>query len=405
MRGATYKRCNCTGPDGRSLGKRCPQLRNSRHGSWYFVVELPPDAKGRRRQQRRGGFASEREAQVALATISQQIASQRYVDPSRLTVRDYLLEWLAGKGNLRPSTRRGYRRNIEKHLLPRVGDLQLAALRGTHIERALRELRDERGIGVATTRRVFATLRVALNKAVRQGLIPTNPCATVELESEVEHRTAARVWTPAQVRQFLAHARDDRLYALYLLVITSGLRRGEVIALRWDDVDLDAALMLVRRSVVQIGGDIVEGAPKTKHSKRVVPLDDATTAALRAHRRRQAQERLTAGEAWQDQVGRVFTRGDGSGLVPEFVSRTFKTTAAAAGVPVIRFHDLRHTTATLALAGGVAMRVVSERLGHSTTAITSDLYTKVYDETAREAAEKIARLIRDEPDDAGAGTA
>jgi integrase len=206
------------------------------------------------------------------------------------------------------------------------------------------------------------------------------------------------------VRTFLAHVGDDRLYALYLLVVTTGLRRGEVIGLRWEDVDLDARLILVQRSVVQIGGQVVEGAPKTRHSKRVVPLDSTTSTALRAHKRRQAQERLIAGAAWQDEVGRVFTREDGRALIPEYLSRRFKGDAKAAGVPVIRFHDLRHTTATLALAGGVAMRVVSDRLGHSTTAITSDLYTKVYDETAREAAEKIARLIHPEPD-ADSGTA
>ena len=404
MRGSTYKRCTCMDSGGRPLGRQCPLLRNTRHGSWYYVVELPADAKGRRRQQRRGGFGSERDAQRALADVVQAIAANRYVDPSRLSVREYLTTWLASRGNLRPSTRRGYRRNIEKHLVPRIGDIQLSALQAAQIEQALHSLQEERGVGPATARRVFATLRVALNKAVRQGVIATNPCANVELESEVEHRAPAHVWTPQQVRQFLGHVRLDRLYALYLLVVTAGLRRGEVIALRWEDVDLDAGLMLIRRSVVQVGGDMFEGSPKTKHSKRVVPLDALTITALRAHRRQQAQERLAAGSAWRDEVGRIFTREDGKGLVPEYVSRTFKAHAAQAEVPVIRFHDLRHTTATLALAGGVAMRVVSDRLGHSTTAITSDLYTKVYDETARDAAEKIARLIHGEDESSGSET-
>jgi integrase len=183
---------------------------------------------------------------------------------------------------------------------------------------------------------------------------------------------------------------------MYQVVITCGLRRGEVIGVRWEDIDLDAGLMLIHRSIVQIGGQIHEGAPKTKRSKRVVPLDTDTIAALRIHRRRQAEEQLAAGSGWVNTAGRVFTRSDGAALIPEGVSRNFRTLSAAAGVPVIRFHDLRHTSASLALAGGVPMRVVSDRLGHSTIAITSDLYTKVYDDVARDAAERIAKMLRAE---------
>src|SRR5579885_3512 len=140
--GSTYKRCTCKGADGRPLGTTCPQLRNSRHGSWYYVVELPPDAKGRRRQQRRGGFASERDARGALASVVQAVASNRYVDPTRLTVSAYLTEWIAGKGGLRPSTRRGYRRIIDNYLIPRIGDIPLSGLQAVHIERALAALRE-----------------------------------------------------------------------------------------------------------------------------------------------------------------------------------------------------------------------------------------------------------------------
>jgi integrase len=394
MRGSTYKRCACKDAAGRRLGARCPQLRSSRHGSWYFVAELPADARGRRRQLRRGGFASEREARSALDRVITQAQSSRFVETLSLTVGEYLREWLAAKGNLRPSTRRSYRQHIDLHLIPHIGEVRLTSLRGTHVEHLLQELRGgENPMGVATSRRVFATLRVALNKAMRQGLIASNPCALVELESETDHRTPATVWTPAEVRQFLDAAREQRLYAMYVVVITCGLRRGEVIGLRWDDVDLDNALLVVHRSVIQLGGHVLEGSPKTKRSTRVVPLDAGTVKALQSHRRRQAQERLALDEEWGNLVSRVFTRRDGSGLVPEHVSRQFKALAARAGVPVIRFHDLRHTSASLALTGGVPMRVVSERLGHSTIAITSDLYTKVYDETARDAAERIARVI------------
>lgn len=395
MRGTTYKRCGCTDASGRRLGAQCPQLRNGRHGSWYYVVEVPASPGGKRRQQRRGGFANEQDAAEALAAVVARISSGTYNEAARLTVSDYLSEWLEAKANLRPSTRKSYRQHIDLYIGPQIGAHRLSALRGAHIERMMRDLREgEASLGVATSRRVFATLRGALNKAVRQGVLATNPCANVELESEVEHRRPSTVWQPAQARAFLKHVASDRLFAMYQVVITCGLRRGEVIAVRWEDVDLEAGLMLIHRSTVQIGGKIHEGAPKTKRSRRIVPLDSDTIAALRAHRRRQAKEQLAAGANWANSEGRVFTRSDGTALVPEAVSRNFRALSAAADVPVIRFHDLRHTSASLALAGGVPMRVVSDRLGHSTIAITSDLYTKVYDEVAKDAAERIAKMLR-----------
>jgi integrase len=395
MRGTTYKRCGCVDSAGRRLGARCPQLRNGRHGTWYYLVEVPSGPGGKRRQQRRGGFDNEHNAAEALSAVVSRISSGTYNETARLTVSEYLGEWLEAKANLRPSTRKSYKQHLDLYIGPRIGGQRLSALRGAHIERMMRNLREgEAGLGVATSRRVFATLRGALNKAVRQGMLATNPCANVELESEVEHRRPSAVWKPAQARTFLAHAVDDRLFAMYQVVITCGLRRGEVIGVRWEDIDLDAGLMLIHRSIVQIGGQIHEGAPKTKRSKRVVPLDTDTIAALRIHRRRQAEEQLAAGSGWANKAGRVFTRRDGTALIPEGVSRNFRTLSAAAGVPVIRFHDLRHTSASLALAGGVPMRVVSDRLGHSTIAITSDLYTKVYDDVAKDAAERIAKMLR-----------
>lgn len=395
MRGTTYKRCGCTDDAGRRLGAQCPQLRNGRHGTWYYLVEVPATAGGKRQQQRRGGFSSEQDAAEPLAAVVARIGAGTYNETARLTVSEYLTEWLDAKANLRPSTRKSYKQHLDLYIGPRIGAHRLSALRGAHIERMMRELREgDASLGVATSRRVFATLRGALNKAVRQGVLATNPCANVELESEVEHRRPALVWQPAQARRFLAHVAEDRLSAMYQVVITCGLRRGEVIAVRWEDIDLEAGLMLIHRSTVQIGGRIYEGAPKTKRSKRIVPLDSDTVAALRAHRRRQAKEQLVAGADWANGEGRVFTRSDGAALIPEAVSRNFRTLSAAADVPVIRFHDLRHTSASLALAGGVPMRVVSDRLGHSTIAITSDLYTKVYDEVAKDAAERIAKMLR-----------
>lgn len=394
MKGATFKRCACKDPaTGRLLDRSCPKLKSSKHGSWFYVVELPAGPEGKRRQQRRGGFTSRREAEDALNAVVAQLSSGAFVDAGRLTVGQYLDEWLAGKAKLRPSTRASYGQHLDLYLKPGLGQIRITDLRANHVETMVQSLRHEpHSVGVATTRRVFATLRGALNKAQRQGLIAVNPCSFVELESEEEHRRPTQVWTAQQVGSFLDAIGEHPLALLFELTVKAGLRRGEVIGLRWSDVDLDDAVMLVAQSVVQVGGALHVGTPKTKKSTRRVPLDEDTVAALRSHRRRQLEQRMLAGDGWKDD-DRVFARPDGEGLVPEYVSRTFRNLARQAGLPPIRLHELRHTSASLALAAGVPMRVVSERLGHSTIGITQNLYTHVFDELSRDAADKIAGLI------------
>ena len=394
MKGATFKRCGCKDPvTGRPRDRKCPKLKSSKHGSWFYVVELAPGEDGKRRQQRRGGFASQRAAEDALSTVIGQLTSGTFVNAGRLLVSQYLDEWLAGKAKLRPSTRTSYRQHIDLYLKPFLGHVRLTDLRANHIEAMVKSLHEApNDLGVATTRRVFATLRGSLNKAQRQGLIVVNPCSFIEMASEEEHRRRTVVWTAEQVGNFLDVIGDHRLALLYEVTVKAGLRRGEVIGLRWSDVDLDDAVIFVTQNVVQVGGALHVGTPKTKKSTRRVPLDEDTVASLREHRKRQLKERLIAGTDWQD-TDRVFARPDGEGLIPEYVSRTFRNLTAKAGLPLIRLHDLRHTSASLALAAGVPPRVVSERLGHSTIGITQNLYTHVFDELSRDAADKIAGLI------------
>jgi integrase len=158
--------------------------------------------------------------------------------------------------------------------------------------------------------------------------------------------------------------------------MTTGMRRGEVVGLRWQDVDFDGRCLFVVQQITDVGGRLVVGTPKTRRGARVVPFDDHTVGRLRAHHEIQALERVAWGSAWHDS-GLVFTREDGRPLRPEYVTRHFQRLAAEAGLPVIRLHDPRHTNASIAFAAGVDIKVVSERLGHSTIAITADLYTHV----------------------------
>jgi integrase len=203
---------------------------------------------------------------------------------------------------------------------------------------------------------------------------------------------AVMVWTPAQTGRFLDHAVGDRLYGLYHLVVFTGLRRGEACGVHWDDVDLQAGTLTVRWQLVQHGWATVLETPKTPDSQATVALDAATVAVLRAHRTRQHRDRLAAGSAWIDSR-LVFTTPTGDRLHPADVTDRFHTLAAAAGLPPVRLHDLRHGAATIALAAGVDMKVISARLRHSDQHFTAATYAHILPELAHGAAEAMAAMV------------
>jgi integrase len=431
VKGHTYKRCPCgTVRDAQGKRVNCPK----KHGTWTFAHDLPPGPDGQRRQFRAGGFATEREARRALTKALDEIIRGRYVEPTRVKVGDYLDQWLAGKAGLRSNTRRSYASHIELYLRPGIGHLRLLDLRDTDIERldAATRLLGKQGtnnspeldrllavrngqtkirpLGAASLSRLHATLMSALNSAVKRKLLPYNPASNVELpaarrpkavvwtEERVAawRRTGARpvvaVWTAEQTGTFLDAAAHDRLYPIYHLIAYRGLRRGEAVGLRWEDVDLARRQLIVAQQVVQLGWRTEVGVPKTDCGTRMVPLDPGTTAVLEAWRQTQLAEAEVWGRAWQH-TGLVFTREDGSQLHPDLVTDTFHRLAAAAGLPPIRLHDLRHTAASLALQAGVPMKVVSEQLGHSSLAITADTYTSVLPVVAHAAAEAVANTV------------
>jgi integrase len=199
---------------------------------------------------------------------------------------------------------------------------------------------------------------------------------------------------PEQLRAFLGHARQDRLSALWLLVATTGMRRAELAGLRWIDADLAAARLFPRRPRVVVNYVGHESEPKTRMGKRSLALDPATPAALQEHKARQDKERAEVGAAWMDS-GLVFTRPDGAPLHPDLITDWFRRLARAAGLPPIRLHDVRHSYASAPLAAGIPAKVVSERLGHATIAVTLDVYGHVIPGVDAAAANAVASLILD----------
>ena len=213
----------------------------------------------------------------------------------------------------------------------------------------------------------------------------------------VPARAELHTWTPAETRTFLASVEGERLAAAWRLLIATGMRRGELLGLRWAVVDLKKNRLQINRALSIVDDELVWSAPKTARSRRTVSIDEETTRALQAHRKRQLEERVAAGEDWTDN-DLVFCDELGSELHPDRFSRAFTQAARRAGVPKIRLHDLRHTWATLALQAGVHPKVVSERLGHATTSITLDIYSHVQPELDAQAATTVARLFDTNPD-------
>ncbi len=344
-----------------------------------------------RKQITKGGFPTKAAAKAALQDLATILMSD--VDAHSVTVGQYLDDWLAGKHALKPKTVALYRDALDHYLIPHLGSIGLLELRAHHLDRFYVNIavgRRGKPLSPSSIRRIHAALRSALNTAVKRRLIPYNPALHIELAAENPKRP--RPWSAEQSQTFLRKTADDRLATLYRLMLVTGLRRGETVGLRWEDVDLDGRCLFVVQQITEVRGRAVVGTPKTKRGTRIVPLDAGTVNHVRDHREAQQLEKSAWGPAWNDQ-GLVFTREDGRNLRPESVTRHFQKLANGAGLPVIRLHDLRHTNASLALAAGVDLKVVSERLGHSTTAITADLYTHVHRGVGRAAADKIASVL------------
>ena len=385
--GSVYQRhtVHCPrGDDGTLLPHRC-------RGPWAYVLELGRYPNGHRRQVTKSGYPTRADAQSALQECVRVMTTG--VEAHSLTVGEYMESWLAGKLALKPTTRANYRAAMRLYILPHLGEIRLLDLRAHHLDRfyaAIANGQRNRPLNPSSLRRIHAALRSALSTAVKRRLIPYNPALHVELPPENPRRP--QPWTAPQCRTFLAAIHDDRLMPMYYLLIVTGLRRGEAVGLRWQDVDLDRHRLRVVQQLVDVAGVATFGTPKTRRGSRVVPLDAHTVEVLRQHRDRQDAERTAWGAAWHES-GLVFTREDGTPLRPEFASTHFHDLARGAGLPRIRLHDLRHTNATLALEAGIDLKVVSERLGHSTTAITADIYTHVTPTVAQAAAERIADLL------------
>lgn len=320
-------------------------------------------------------------------------AKKRHPSVARTTVASYLARYLddVAAVTVRPSTLRSYRMIATYHVArSSLGRMLIWKLTVGDVQRYLNAKRETLSASTVGHHRAF--LRVALNHALAEGYIERNAAALAK-PPRAERREIVPL-TPEQARAFLAAVRGDRLEALYLTALTTGLRQGELLGLTWPDIDTTGRSLTVRVALQRVGGRLELVEPKTERSRRTVALTPGTASALDAHKRRQATELMTipAKDRYGDRDF-VFAHPDGYPLEGYAVTKAFQRHLQAAGLPHQRFHDLRHAAATFMLAEGVPLRVVMETLGHSTITITANTYGHVAAEVQRAAAEGIERAI------------
>ncbi len=391
---------------GRKVHEKCTEWYGStvargsiykRAGRWAYRVDAGTDPEtGKRRQVLRQGFKTRREAERALVEAQQSIDNGTMVAKSSMKVAAFLDQWLASqRGRLKESTLHSYEITSNR-IRSGLGHIQLQSLTPLQIERFYADLLDHgrangTGLSPKTVRNTHTVLRKALSDAERLGLVQRNAAASAR--GPAVERPEFTVWSSHDLQQFFEAAKETPLYAPFVVLATTGMRRGEVLGVRWKDIDLDSGELAIVQTVTAVDGRITVGTPKTRGSRRVIYLDETTVTVLRQHRRRQREDQLARGPDWNTSSDLAFTDEFGMPIPPDWFSKEFGRLIAAAGVPRIRLHDVRHTYATLALKAGVHPKVVSERLGHSTIAITLDLYSHVTPGMAKGAADVVASKI------------
>jgi integrase len=391
--GRAFRRCTKCG---KAVQERRCESCGSDRWTWSYVVDIAPSGAPRD-QRSRGGFATKAAAIAAMHALQAAANAGGFVEPSRMTVAQYLSGWLMSvrPPAVRGGTWRGYEVNVRRHLIPRLGAIPLQQLTRAAVKAAYQDLAAHGSLKggtltVKTAHNIHLTLRKALGDAVEDRLATHN--AADGAHRLPRDRPEMRTWTAEQLSAFLAAVANRDDFALWRLAATSGMRRGELLGLRWAAADLDARRVQIVQQRVRGADGFTYGPPKTAKGRRSIALDAVTVTALWAHRQAQGVIRPAFGPGYQD-ADLVFARADGSPMDPDSVSGTFERIVRRLGLPMIRLHDLRHTHATLALAAGVHPKVVQERLGHSSVAMTLDLYSHAVPAMEADAASRIAALI------------
>ncbi|MFC1933652.1 tyrosine-type recombinase/integrase [Chloroflexota bacterium] len=349
----------------------------------YSIVISQKDEGGKWRQKWLStGARTKKEAQASLTAVLHKINTGVYVPPSKLTLSQFLEHWLQDcRGNIAPNTAQTYAWFIDRHIKPAIGQIALTTLKPEHLQRLYSEKlssgrRDGTGgLGSRSVRYIHSTLHKALKSAVKLGMIARNPADLVDIPKVTRHEM--QVMNETDLHIFLEYAKSTRYYPLFYVALFTGMRRSELLALRWCDIDLLLCQASVTRTLHQLHNrEFVVRQPKTAKGRRLIALSPSTVQVLREHREAQEKLRQSLDMTLSDD-DLVFCKIDGKPLLPDSITQAWRNLARRTGLKGIRLHDARHSHASLMLKQGIHPKIVSERLGHATIAITLDTYSHV----------------------------
>ncbi len=374
-------------------------------GKWQGYVTVGYDPESEKPKKKYFYSSTRKEIQEKITDALGKVQAGTYREPSKLKLAEWLNTWLNDymKPSLRPTTWGSYEVQIKKHILPTLGHLRLSQLQTSNLQALYNQKLNggradgkEGGLSPRSVRYIHVVIHAALEQAKKEGMITFNVADAVKLPKE--EKKEIQCFNTQGVKIFLTHARKTKYFPAYFLALNTGLRRGELLGLRWKDVDLEGNVDIegsvsVTQGLVRVNGGLKFQEPKTKLSQRTISVSKEVVKELKAHKTVQQKQKLSAGAAYDRELDLVFCNELGKPLCPRGFTRHYERLLKTAGLKKITFHAIRHTFATLSLEEGTNPRTIQEALGHHKVAFTLDVYSRVTSKMKKEATDKIGALM------------
>jgi integrase len=367
-----------------------------RGNKWCIVIDLGKGPDGKRKQKWFSGYDSQGDAEADLPHKLIDVQDGLYINDSSVSLKEYLNTWLTTiEPDIRPKTYQFYKYNVDHGIVPVIGHIRLDKLKPLDIKRMINKYLKDGTLSNTTIRHYYRTLSIALNKAVEWEIISKNPCK--KIKPPAPDTPEMKVLTAKQVDKLLEYTKQSEFKVMYIPILLSvgcGLRRGEVLGLRWKDIDFENKIMHIRHNLQYINKEFILQEPKTKNGKRDIPLPTPIISILQEHKGEQEtiKERLKIKD-YKKEDAFVCAWENGTNIIPDYCYKTLGKLLKRCKLPHIRFHDLRHTYATLMLDNDANIKVLSELLGHSKTSITMDIYAHALPDSKKEAVQKIENVL------------